>query len=403
MTMTSITASTTRSATTTSTATNSISIRKVEQQKQFVRNNHNSFPIKLKSKKLYEQGKRFQNQKCYQKAIIKYLRGAEMTGCIHCIFEYIELIRFVHHDHQNKKANNIKANNKNSNLNNATTTTIHHLILPWLLEGAIRGHLYSIIRLYCTCYTEALPSQAHALIEYWLKIEKSLYPSLDNNHNDNNKSGQGNNNNNNKTIKDGRQKAKKTIVSSCPICHKTDDDVSCDDDSISNDNDGGDGSTGTGMTEIKTKLKQCMGCKMYCYFSEECQTTHWIKQNHRNECKMIQILQKYHKPYSKEIHQNQIIAIHQQQQQRERERELFRSSDDQSSSSDFIDSNNKLQILRDKLGLNRPKIDYEELKLLLSSDNDNDNDDNDNNDRRRHYLVARQDGTVHIGSTPNVI
>ena len=63
--------------------------------------------------------------------------------------------------------------------------------------------------------------------------------------------------------------------------------------------------------------------------------------------------------------------------------------------------------------MNRPKIDYEELILLLSSDNDNNDNDSDNNDnndsndnnddRRRHYLVARQDGTVHIGSTPNVI
>ena len=132
---------------------------------------------------------------------------------------------------------------------------------------------------------------------------------------------------------------------------------------------------------------------MYCYFSEECQTTHWIQQNHRNECKMIQLLQKYHKPYSKEIYQNQ-TSIQQQQQQ-------------SSASSDSIDTNNKLQILRDKLGLNRPKIDYEELISILSSDNDNhnnNNNDNDNNDRRRrHYLVARRDGTVHIGSTPNVI
>ena len=128
---------------------------------------------------------------------------------------------------------------------------------------------------------------------------------------------------------------------------------------------------------------------MYCYFSQECQTTHWIQQNHRNECKMIQLLQKYHKPYSKEIYQNQ-TSIQQQQQQQQQS--------SSSSSFDSIDNNkNRLQILREKLGLNRPKIDYEELILLLTSDNDN------NDDRRRHYLVARQDGTVHIGSTPNVI
>ena len=137
-----------------------------------------------------------------------------------------------------------------------------------------------------------------------------------------------------------------------------------------------------------------MGCQMYCYFSEECQTTHWNKQNHRNECKMIQLLQKYHKPYSKDIYQNQ-TSIQQQQPKQQQS----------SSSFDSIDNNkNRLQILRDKLGLNRPKIDYEELISILSSDNDNNDNDNDNNDRhRRHYLVARQDGTVHIGSTPNSI
>jgi hypothetical protein len=416
--MTSITASTTTTGTNTTTSVvleqqQRQQQQQQRQQQQFIQQNHNSFPIQLKSKKLYEQGQRFQKQQCYTKAIHKYLRGAEMTGCLHCIFDYIELIRFVHKN---------KSNNKNSTTTTTTTTTtstINHLILPWLLEGAIRGHLYSIIRLYLSCYTEALPSQAHALIEYWLKIEQSLYPSLDdnqnNNTNNNNKNTSTSTNTNTGTIKDGRQKAKKTVVSCCPICYKTDDDCCGDneDDSTSNDNVNGNGndggiSTSTGITKANTKtttkkvskgLKQCMGCQMYCYFSEECQTTHWIKQNHRNECKMIQLLQKYHKPYSKEIYQT---SIQQQQPKQQQSSSSFGSIDN---------SKNRLQILREKLGLNRPKIDYEELILLLSSDNDNNdnkndnNDSNDNNDdrRRRHYLVARPDGTVHIGSTPNVI
>ena len=89
--MTSITASTT---TGTNTTTSVVLVQQQQQQqkqqfiqKQFVQKNHNSFPIQFKSKKLYEQGKRFQKQKCYAKAINKYLRGAEMTGCLHCIFD----------------------------------------------------------------------------------------------------------------------------------------------------------------------------------------------------------------------------------------------------------------------------------------------------------------------------
>ena len=63
----------------------------------------------------------------------------------------------------------------------------------------------------------------------------------------------------------------------------------------------------------------------------------------------------------------------------------------------------RLQNLRTALGLNRPKEDYEELLLRLG---DGDGDDNENISTiqdRYHHLTARKDGTVHIGSTPNVI
>jgi len=60
----------------------------------------------------------------------------------------------------------------------------------------------------------------------------------------------------------------------------------------------------------------------------------------------------------------------------------------------------RLQALRTLLGLNRPKEDYKELLLLFSDD--------DKNDTRKspvglEYLTARKDGTVWIGSTPNVM
>ena len=59
-----------------------------------------------------------------------------------------------------------------------------------------------------------------------------------------------------------------------------------------------------------------------------------------------------------------------------------------------------LQRLRTKLGLNRPKEEYEELLLILGDD---DTIDWDTSPNRYEYLVGRKDGTVHIGSTPNVI
>ena len=57
----------------------------------------------------------------------------------------------------------------------------------------------------------------------------------------------------------------------------------------------------------------------------------------------------------------------------------------------------RLQNLRTALGLNRPKEEYEELLLHLGDDSNSDIQN------RYKYLTARKDGTVHIGSTPEVI
>jgi len=79
---------------------------------------------------------------------------------------------------------------------------------------------------------------------------------------------------------------------------------------------------------------------------------------------------------------------------------------------------NRLQTLRSKLGLDRPKEDYEELLMLrfqnndtndndINSDinaNDNDNENNINNSPDPYeYVVGRKDGTVHIGSSPGAL
>ncbi|OEU06968.1 hypothetical protein FRACYDRAFT_252600 [Fragilariopsis cylindrus CCMP1102] len=57
-------------------------------------------------------------------------------------------------------------------------------------------------------------------------------------------------------------------------------------------------------------LLQCQGCNFYCYCSAECQTLHWDKYNHRGECKQLHILNKYHKPYAKEIRDAVIRGDH---------------------------------------------------------------------------------------------
>lgn len=60
----------------------------------------------------------------------------------------------------------------------------------------------------------------------------------------------------------------------------------------------------------------------------------------------------------------------------------------------------RLQTLGTMLGLTRPKEEHKEVLLTLDDDN---TDDKSQSPNRFEYLVARKDGTVHIGSAPNAI
>jgi hypothetical protein len=118
-------------------------------------------------------------------------------------------------------------------------------------------------------------------------------------------------------------------------------------------------------TDTKTlTLQQCRGCSYYCYCSETCQTTHWEERNHRGECKQLRILNKYHKPYAKAIRDATIRG----------------------------DIHPALEKLRYKLGLTRPLEDYHELMHNNTQDGKPINP--------RDYVVAREDGTVWVGSIP---
>ena len=113
-------------------------------------------------------------------------------------------------------------------------------------------------------------------------------------------------------------------------------------------------------TETLT-LKQCVGCSACCYCGQECQSAHWEEHNHRSECKQLKILNKYHKPYAKEIREAVIRG----------------------------DTNiPALEKLRYKLGLSRPLEDYVDLDL---------------SDRGINFRAARKDGTLWAGSFPGPI
>ena len=117
-------------------------------------------------------------------------------------------------------------------------------------------------------------------------------------------------------------------------------------------------------TDTKTfTLKQCEGCSVYCYCSEGCQTIHWKEHNHRGECKQLRILIKYHKPYAKAIRDAAIRG----------------------------DIHPALEKLQYKLGLTRPLEDYQEIDNTHDAKLINPKD----------YFVARDDGTVWVGSIPS--
>jgi hypothetical protein len=121
-------------------------------------------------------------------------------------------------------------------------------------------------------------------------------------------------------------------------------------------------------TDTKTlTLKQYEGCSMYCYCGEGCQTIHWKERKHRNECKQVQILNKYHKPYANEI------------------RDAVIRGDKEIPS---------LEKLRYRLGLTRPTEEYKEFYRLQLTHSGKAIDPDD-------YLVGREDGTLWVGSVPN--
>jgi len=124
-------------------------------------------------------------------------------------------------------------------------------------------------------------------------------------------------------------------------------------------------------------LVKCGRCKYYSYCGKACQLRHWKDENHIGECRLLKTLREYCKPrYIQEI----CDALHRHEPPHNIPR---------------------LQVLRNKLGLTRPPSDYQELVARLSDPTLK--GEREKSPNRYEYCTARRDGTVHIGSTPQII
>ena len=112
-------------------------------------------------------------------------------------------------------------------------------------------------------------------------------------------------------------------------------------------------------------LKSCDGCNYYYYCSTECQKKCWL-DGHAGECRQLAILKQYHRPYGKLIRDSLINGV---------------------DSQDIPE----LQSLRSKLGLDKPKAEYEDLLEQAKSG------------RIEPFELLfpnNKDGTVKVGSFP---
>jgi len=230
-----------------------------------------------------------------------------------------------------------------------------HLALPWTLEGALRGHIHCMKLLVIVYYNqkkvpESQQMEAEALRNYWIQM----------------------------MVEFSEERKIKEDVKSCSSCCKSKNKNS--EDNKSNNN-------GTEKNDKRSDTPIIIGEE-----EEEKSTT----AHHRQ----LSLLRHYNKPHD---------AI-------EIRKAILRGEDPKKLQT--------LQTVRTKLGLNRPEEHYQEVLVFLnnnnttdtdtdtdnnnSQDNNNNNNHNNKNEKQRSanrfdYLMGRKDGTVHIGSTPELI
>lgn len=217
----------------------------------------------------------------------------------------------------------------------------NYCVLPWLLEGAIRGHLGCVASLVNGggsggggVYAHAEPCIPWALIRYWFeRLEEAI--------------GSGQQGDGSSKAEEVKQKVGRT----CFACGKED-------------------------SETVT-LEKCAGCKLYYYCGKKCQLAHWRSGGHMGECRQLKILKKYHKPHAVKIREAAI-----------------RRGGIGDNDSRVVVVIPQLEKLRRKLGLSRP---IQEYRNLLDDLHDSGSESSSSKDARE-FLVARNDGTVHVGS-----
>jgi len=135
-------------------------------------------------------------------AITSFKRGVENDGCVPCMFFYVDI--------QWKRGN-------------------VHLVIPYALEGAIRGHLH-LTKLLIDCYQKTKPVMAHALASLWAKMGCELgntQSTEEENH---------------------RKEIKKRNANSCYVCRVKD------------------------LEDNDVTLVKCGICKYYSYCGKNCQS-----------------------------------------------------------------------------------------------------------------------------------
>jgi len=226
-----------------------------------------------------------------------------------------------------------------------------HLALPWTLEGALRGHIHCMKLLVIVYYNqkkvpESQQVEAEALRNYWIQM----------------------------MVEFSEERKIKEDVKSCSSCCKSKNKNS--EDNKSNNN-------GTEKNDKRSDTTIIIGEE-----EEESTTAH----------RQLSLLRHYNKPHD---------AI-------EIRKAILRGEDPKKLQT--------LQTVRTKLGLNQPEEHYQELLVFLNTtdtdtdtdtDNNNSQDNNNNNHNNKNerqrsanrfdYLIGRKDGTVHIGSTPELI
>jgi hypothetical protein len=207
-----------------------------------------------------------------------------------------------------------------------------HLAYPFILEGVIRGHATAYRFLSDFLNKIMLTKRAYLVVVcfYWLKQMKGIYNTVD-------------------ALNDTtyptevRSDMKEFLNAGCIMCGSEE------------------------SSSAESTLKCCAGCNYVHYCGKSCAKKHW-NLGHKNVCRHVGILKKYHRPFASKIRDDVLRGIHPK---------------------DIPE----LQTLRRHLGLDRPESEY---KSLISSVASGETDP-------INTIMPLVDGTVQIGSIPKQI